>query len=362
MRTAFAPKSRGSLNSALRSFHQFAEACPARELVKEPRWLGDRAASSWNEWTLILFAMYLATTPSKRTGRPVSAKTVETYISLVKGFLSFNFDFDLVNRIPRLKRLLMDLQSERVGVTSRKKRRGVRRSHLIQMWGSLPHVRSTDADSVNNHALLSVAWHTLARGGELAPQAKVWDADLHPSRADLKFGRTSSGRRYAILSLRPLKKKATAHQVKVPQFITEFDGGGSDTYAALRRLVKFDPVPRDERATTPLFRRTSAAGPPAHITVAQMRGLVKARMAELGHTVSADWGAHSCRIGGATDLVATGRASPLLLQAKGRWSCDIGRIYARMTRRSQLAASDLMQEGRGRDLEELLGDFVQPAL
>ena len=51
----------------------------------------------------------------------------------------------------------------------------------------------------------------------------------------------------------------------------------------------------------------------------------------------------------------------VLLHAKGRWSSDIAYIYARMTRRSQLAASALMQKARGRDLEEILPGFVQPA-
>ena len=73
------------------------------------------------------------------------------------------------------------------------------------------------------------------------------------------------------------------------------------------------------------------------------------------------FGAHSFRIGGATDLVATGQLSELLLQAKGRWQSDIGRIYARMTRRAHLAASELMHSARGRDLEELLPAFTQAA-
>ncbi|KAL1519149.1 hypothetical protein AB1Y20_003409 [Prymnesium parvum] len=67
------------------------------------------------------------------------------------------------------------------------------------------------------------------------------------------------------------------------------------------------------------------------------------------------------RIGGATDLTSTGQVSPLLLQAKGRWASDIGQIYSRMTRRAQLAASELMYAAKGRDLEELLPDFVQAA-
>ena len=73
------------------------------------------------------------------------------------------------------------------------------------------------------------------------------------------------------------------------------------------------------------------------------------------------FGKHSTRIGGETDL-ADANASPLLLQAKGRWSGDVGRIYARMTRKSQLAASRTMMHAKvGRDMEELFPGFVQPA-
>lgn len=117
----------------------------------------------------------------------------------------------------------------------------------------------------------------------------------------------------------------------MPQYIAEYDEGGSDAYAALRRLVRYDPVGRAAAAFTPLFRDFSESGGGKHFTVAAMRGLVRERMRALGFTAVQDWGSHSCRIGGATDLVATGKASPLLLQAEGRWASDIGRIYARMT-------------------------------
>ena len=97
------------------------------------------------------------------------------------------------------------------------------------------------------------------------------------------------------------------------------------------------------------------------MTVAHLRKFTRDCATVLGYSERAHWGAHSGRIGGATDLAATGRATQLLLQAKGRWASDIGKIYARMTRRSLLAASRLMQKARGRDLEELLPDFVQGA-
>ena len=64
-------------------------------------------------------------------------------------------------------------------------------------------------------------------------------------------------------------------------------------------------------------------------------------------------GAHAYRIGGATDLADEG-ACMSLLQAKGRWASDIGRIYAQMTRRAQLATSRAMQR-RGDGSRDMAG-------
>mmetsp|Transcript_12849 Transcript_12849/g.32071 ORF Transcript_12849/g.32071 Transcript_12849/m.32071 type:complete len:138 (+) Transcript_12849:1040-1453(+) len=135
----------------------------------------------------------------------------------------------------------------------------------------------------------------------------------------------------------------------------------------LRRLVQLDPVPAEQARRTPLFRRwprrvRGAEGvPPRHISVGMMRDLVRRRMRALGETSLDDWGAHSCRIGGATDLGSSRGASPLLLQARGRWASDIGKIYNRMTRQALLAASKMMYGvPKGRDLEEIFPDFAQP--
>ena len=331
-------------------------------LFKSPEGTSGGEAAAWNEWTFVLFAVYMDTTPSDKTRRVVKARTVESYISLLKGYLSFSYDFDVLDRAPRLKRLLSEMKASDPLGLSRRKRRGLRRRHLRRMWKSLPSVREDTPAAVNAHALLATAWQVLARGGELAPQVTEWSPDKGPSRADLSFHETRMGKRYAVLWLRPLKKKGGSREPKVPQYISEYDGGGSDAYAALRRLVEFDPVERTVAPYTPLFRDFSRGGGGRHFTVAAMRDVIRRRMAGIGHGDSSDWGAHSCRIGGATDLVATGKASPLLLQAKGRWASDIGRIYARMTRRCHLAASELMQSAKGRDVEELFPSFVQAAL
>ena len=69
--------------------------------------------------------------------------------------------------------------------------------------------------------------------------------------------------------------------------------------------------------------------------VSDYRALIQRYDRIIGHTKMAEWGAHSARIGGATELASSGRCSPALLAAKGRWASDIGNIYyARMTRRS----------------------------
>lgn len=357
---AYAPKSRPALNSALKAFARFSAACPERTLFKSQTRDRDPAVAAWNEWTFILFAQFMATVPSKKTNALVCPKTVESYVSLLKGYLSYSYDFEILERSPRLKRLLDDMREGDPLKGMRRKRRGLRRRHLRRMWARFADVRADTRRAVTDHALLASAWHTLARGGELVQQQRA-KAMTPVSRADLSFGETSGGVHYALLWLRPLKKKGRQLQPKVPQYIQEFDGKGSDVYAALRRLEKFDPIPEEERATTPLFRREDAQGRVQPMTVPMMRALIKERMARLGYNVPSHWGAHSCRIGGATDLVSTGQSSQLLLQAKGRWGSDIGRIYARMTRRSQMAASRLMQRARGRDLEEILPSFVQPA-
>ena len=107
--------------------------------------------------------------------------------------------------------------------------------------------------------------------------------------------------------LMPLKKRGQAPQPKVPQLIVEHDRGPSDTYAALKRLVTLDFVAESERRTTPLFwlRRGAAAGTARPMRVSDYRATVQRFARLLGYTQMSEWGAHSTRIGGATDLAKT---------------------------------------------------------
>lgn len=366
LRKVYAPKSKGPLQSALNKLAEFAEACPDRVLFVSPKFSGDLEAAAHNEWTLILLVWYMVQVESQSTGKTVKVKTIQSYISLLKGYLSFEYSFDLVDRTTRLGRLVKYLLSEDPLGGVRRKRRGFRRRHLRRL-GRTTKATATDVNTVNKVAAVSTAWHTLARGGEVAPSVKPagWTHARHPTRADLKFIQTRAGRRYAVLWLRPLKKKGAGIQPKVPQYIAEYDGKGSDTYRSLQRLEQYDPVPEAARATTPLFRQQVAVRGGQrqlrHMSCSQFRAAVREMAKAIGYTDTKVFGAHSPRIGGATDLASTGKASALLLRAKGRWASDIGAIYARLTRRSLLAASDLMQKSKGRDLEDIFPDFVQPA-
>lgn len=129
-------------------------------------------------------------------------------------------------------------------------------------------------------------------GKELAPSCRVWSAARGLTRVDLLFHEQRKGARFAMVWLR---RKGTAP--KVPQIIAEFDGSGSDAYWAVRRMADIDLVPEELPASTPLF---------THVTVKHMR-MIRKRKRGLGYASSRHWGAHSCGIGGTTDLMSTHR-------------------------------------------------------
>lgn len=293
-----------------------------------------------------MWAVCLAAEVSAKTGTHLKASTIEQRISLLKGLLSHRYGFQIAGQAPRLAALVRDMKQRDPRMGSRRKRRGIRHRHLRKAWRKQAWVRKSTFAQLNKWAALTTSRHVLARGGELASV----------QRKDLTFHVTTAGKRYAVLRLRPLKKRAGALQPKVPQIIAEFEGGKEAcAYAALRRLAEADIWEGDEPSEIPLFRSKPNR--------AMTTGFYRATVRELARAIGIDpkeVGAQSTRIGGATDLAGTGQASQLLLQAKGRWSSEIGKIYARMTRRALLAVSDLMYECKGRDLEEILPEFVQP--
>ena len=328
----------------MRSFAEFSRRVPSRELFRRPLVAGDLEVLAHNEWTLCLWGVWLGNMTSAKTRKPLKASSIEQRISLFKGMLSHRYGFQLAGAAPRLASLIRSMKCDDPREGVRRKRRGLRHRHLARAWRKTPAVRKTTFVQLNKWAALTTARHVLARGGELETVL----------REDLTFHVTNSGKKYAVLNLRPLKKRGGNAQPKIPQLIGEFNGGeGACTYAALKRLTEADIWPAG--GATPLFRST----PTKPMTTGAYRAVVRELARSLGYE-SKHFGAQSTHIGGASDLAATGHASQLLLQAKGRWSSDIGKIYSRMTRRAQLAVSDLMYASKGRDLEEIMPEFTQP--
>ena len=339
---AYAPRSAGPLGTALRSLARFAQRVPSRTLFRLPEMRGDLSVEAHNEWTLLLWAQGEARVKSAKTGRFLKAKSIESRVSLAKGFLSHRYGFAIAGEAPRLKSFLARLRAKDPLGGTRKKRRGMRKRHLKRLWQRNAQLRHPGVRARTEWAAATAAWHVLARGGELS-SVEVGDLQFSVAR----------GRRLATLWIRPLKKKRGQQQPKLPQYIAEQeDEGDWQPYAALQRL-------HEVRASTglhaPLFPSSGSTG----ISTAQFRALMK-RYATLLDCDPKEFGAHSARIGGAIDVTANGECSELLLEAKGRWGSDIARIYARQTRRMHVAASDMMFRARGRDLEELLPGFCQP--
>ena len=138
LQSAYARQSKGPLQSALRALARFAVACPDRELFWRPQVKGDLDVQAYNEWTLILLARFLLREPSPTTGKPLTVKTVRSYLGLLKGFLSFSYAFDIVDRSKegnlRLRKLLDSMAADEPLGGVRKKRRAFRRRHLRKAW------------------------------------------------------------------------------------------------------------------------------------------------------------------------------------------------------------------------------------
>ena len=330
MLDAFMPKSKGNVRSAAKKFAFFMHTYPTLGLFRRATPF-DPDATAHNEWILILFAHWLCSVPSRKTGRPLKGASIASYVSTVKGLMSHVYKFDITHDPQRLRRVVKDIR-DKDPLAMRKKRRGLRRRHLRKIIKKLPRVaaflRGTAApasdeelNELNEFAAVSCAWHNLARGGELT-RAKGRGG---PSRADLTFGSTRSGA-YSCFMLRPLKKRSQAAQAKVPQLMQAHDGGGSDTHAAMYALDTLDPVADEDRSVTAVFR-IRKRGVTRPMTVAQFRATVKRYARLLRQTDLAAWGAHSPRIGGTTDLAATGKGgevgSALAWITAHRMSADV---------------------------------------
>ena len=292
------------------------------------------------EQLLVDFVLWLAL--CRPSGRPVSAKSIAKYVGQVRTWhnrtqrtpLCGELDNQLIRDVLRgVTRLVPQPEAMR--------RYGVRTQDLSQAIRE-----QLDTNSVQGSmwaAALATAFCGLLRGCEFALQDReTWSSMSCLTRADVKFRTGPDGVEYMVLMMRPAKK--LGQKKNVPLLIA---AGGSllDPVKLMRRMIELDPVPEDQEASTPLFRRADGSS----IRVRQVRGMVQQLMAQLGLDPRR-FGAHSLRIGGATAALAAGM-SAAAIRAAGRWSSEVYRIYCRLSRQSAAGVATTIGSTPFEDLE-----------
>ena len=306
------------------------------------------------ECLLMDFALWLVT--CRPLGNKISVDTAAGYVGTVQAWHQRRFGGRIGAGLDlsRLRDMLKGMRRE-IGQPPRKLRFGVRTQHLAKGLQMLEPTASDSAeqrrDKVNVQAALATAFTGLMRGAEFAmPAGESWDAaaaQKYLTRADLSFFREEGGVLCAAIMMRPCKSGRYLHG---KHFRLVLAGGGKlvDAVAALWRLVHEDPVPKEERASTPLFR-THRGGNPTAMTIDQVRATVKALMAAMGEDPSL-FGAHSLRIGGATAALTAG-IHPSIIRLCGRWNSDLWEIYARISREAAARVTSLIGSTPFTDIE-----------
>jgi hypothetical protein len=290
---------------------------------------------------LLDFAIWLAT--ARPSGRQISARTVGKYVSQVRAWHLRNFRTHLCGDLDySAMRDLLKGVCRLVAQPGKRQRFGVRTQDLAASMAA--KLAGSTPDEANWRAALTVGFCGLMRAAEFALQAgEAFDALRHLTRADVSVRRTSDGRKYATVMMRPAKRRTG--EGKIVPLVLAAGGTLLDPVDALQQLFAADPVPREQWASTPLFR-TAAGGA---LRVSQVRGVVKALMASLGLDPRR-FGAHSLRIGGATAGLA-GKLSEQILRAAGRWSSDAAELYARASKEAMMSVALIVGSTPFEDVE-----------
>ena len=153
-----APASRRKLRTAMRHFRDLERRLKGtRTLLETPRRAGDPKSLLHNEWSLVLFAEYLAPRRSGPKRKRLAVDTVAEYVSMVKTELSVTHGFAIAGDPQRLPSLIKAMRRERP-VANRRQRRGIRRSHLRRAWRNDAALRKDTPEAANAWAAAATAW------------------------------------------------------------------------------------------------------------------------------------------------------------------------------------------------------------
>ena len=287
----------------------------------------------------------------------VSVETASNYCSTVLAWHTRRVGVSLAGNLPmkRHKALITGLQN--IHALDERKERPPRygvRPQWLKLAIDTVQARVVDEAlekrklRANFDACAQCAMAGLLRGAEVT--AHTFDGRRDVSRADIKMFENGPNGPYAIMYTRNCKAKGAKRFKKIAVYMPS-GGRFLDPYAALKELLRIDPVPEADRKTTPLFRNPMSG---KALTISQLRAQIQTWMSGLGLNKS-NYGAHSLRIGGASAVFAAGCCDPTVIKTLGRWSSDAYLLYVRQNRHKAYEAA---QAACDTPLDDLAQEFV----
>ena len=345
----------GTLGNAATSMKHFDEfmRLTCYEPLREPCSPG---ALRYNEAVMAEFAVWLSVRPSDITGRPVTHKVGEGYVSMVKGqFMQRARALVLPSPSIFLSRTLKGIREAAPPAPPRKLRLAFG-AEMLRGSARLPAIGGEAVrKQANEWALLVAAYALLLRPSEIAYNGKhgVWRPDRTLNRSHVTFFPTGTRAHpfpHVQVKVLPLKKKLWQRVTMT----VAYSGCSVCLYTVLQHLFDSDPVEPVQLAATPLVRKPDGT---YFSTVEMERVFREWCVLPIG---GGDYTAYSLRIGGATDRRAVG-ATLEDIKASGRWDSEVGDIYARpsVTREATLGLEAL--KATASDVEHAFPGYVQPA-
>ena len=254
-------------------------------------------------------------------------------------------------RLPKMLRAIRRLHG---GV--RRQRRGWRAHHMVSLRAILGD--SVSHGDLVDEVLLNGMRAGMLRGAEVGPaKASAFDGTRDPVWKDVTF--ESLPEPHMIWMVYPAKKAAGC-TAKVP-ILFPADTGPCSTYMSMQRMrsARLELEGGHVNEDAPLLVSHWVRGVATAVTTQHARSTFKRAARAIGMDPRLV-GAHSGRIGGATDHFAQG-TPPIEIQVLGRWDSDVWQIYARQCVSKSLRYSEAASRCTDVDLEEARPGYAQPA-
>ena len=352
MEAGYVAASLKTRDAAMRAFEYFCGEYKVTRpvMILEAEVAGDLRASCHNELSLMYFAYWLLTCG-------YAATTCGNYVSLAKNKISSDLGYHIVAtgasvRLPKMLRAIRRLHG---GV--RRQRRGWRAHHMVALRAILGD--SVSHGDLVDEVLLNGMRAGLLRGREVGPsKASEFDGTRDPLWGDVTF--ESLPEPHMVWHVYPAKKAAGCN-TKVPVLFPA-DSGPCSTYESMWRMraareaLEGGPVHPEAPLLISAWGKGGVAIP---VTTQYVRSTFKRAAKAIGIDPRLV-GAHSGRIGGATDHFAMG-TPPIEIQVLGRWDSDIWQIYARQCVGRSLRFTEAAARCDDVDLEEARPGYAQPA-